>query len=129
MSSRHNSASRAFLILAFVCAISVTSPVAQGSPRGGRLIVERVANFGWNVAVHLQIDGRDVANIVQGRRFDGFVPTGHHVLTVSAAPNYSYRQPTSIMLNVQLGRTYLFTAGWDSDRVVLGRSGFSNAYY
>src|SRR5438046_3938034 len=105
MSSRHNSASRAFLILAFVCAISVTSPVAQGSPRGGRLIVERVANFGWNVAVHLQIDGRDVANIVQGRRFDGFVPTGHHVLTVSAAPNYSYRQPTSIMLNVQLGRS------------------------
>ncbi len=32
--------------------------------------MERVANFGWNVAVHLQIDGRDVANIVQGRRFE-----------------------------------------------------------
>jgi hypothetical protein len=81
------------------------------------------------VAVHLQIDGRAVANIVQGRRFDGLVPIGHHVLTVSAVPNYSYRQPTSITLNVQPGRTYVFTAGWDSDRVVLGRSGFSNAYY
>src|SRR5206468_8079517 len=103
LKSGHTSASTLLLIFALVCAISVTSTVAQGSPRGGRLIVERVPNFGWNLVAHLSIDGRDLADIVQGRRYNGFVPAGHHVLTVSAVPNYGYRQPTSITLNVQPG--------------------------
>ena len=42
------------------------------------MIVIRVPNFGWNIVLNLKIDGRTVANIV---------PAGHHVLTVSAAPN------------------------------------------
>ena len=68
--SRRNFTTRLVLIFALVCAISVTSAIAQGAPQGGRLIVDRAPNFGWNLAVHLKIDGRAVADIVQGRHFE-----------------------------------------------------------
>jgi hypothetical protein len=117
MKPRYTSATRLFLILVFVCTASIGVAAAQP---GGRLIVLRVANFGWNLSLHLQIDGRTVANVVQGRRYDHSIPSGRHVLTVSAVPNNYFGQPTSTVLNVQPGRTYVFTAVWqDSDRVVL----------
>jgi hypothetical protein len=72
------------------------------------------------LALNLQIDGRTAANLVQGRRYDHFVPAGRHVLTVSTVPNYNSYQPTSTVLNVRPGRTYVFMALWeDSNRVVL----------
>ena len=83
---------------------SAETAVAQP---GGRLIVLRGPNFGWNIAVNLKIDGKTAANIVQGSRYDEFVPEGRHRLTVSAVPNY---QPTSTVLDVQQGQTYVFTA-------------------
>ena len=85
----------------------------------GRLIVIRVANFGWNVAAGLKIDGRTAMNIVQGRRYDHRIPAGRHVLTISAVPNNDLRAPSSITVNVRPGGTYVFTAVWDSDRVLL----------
>ena len=90
------------------------SPTEPGSPAeaavtqpGGRLIVLRAANFGWNFALNLKIDGRTVANIVQGGRYDELLPAGRHTLTVSAVPSY---QPTSTVLNVEHGQTYVFMA-------------------
>ena len=84
---------------------------------GGRLIVLRAPNFGSNVALNLKIDGRTAANIVQGRNYDEFVPAGRHMLTVSTVSSY---RPTSTVLNVQHGQTYVFTATRGSaDRVVL----------
>jgi hypothetical protein len=59
------------------------------------------------LALNLKIDGRTAANIVQGGRYDQFVPAGRHMLTVSAGPNY---QPKSTELNVQDGQTSVFTA-------------------
>ena len=82
-------------------------------------MVIRVANFGWNLAANLKIDGQTVANIVQGRRYDHRIPAGRHVLTISAVPNIQLSQPTSITVNVRSGGTYIFTALWDSDRVYL----------
>jgi hypothetical protein len=80
----------------------------------------RVPNFGWNIVLNLKIDGRTVANVVQGRRYDHFVPAGRHVLTVSAVPNSYYSEPISTVLNVRPGHTYVFTGSWDgSNRVVL----------
>ncbi len=94
MKPRHSFVSNVLLILAFLCAISISS-VAQGSPPPGRLIVERVPNFGWNLAVHLQIDSRDAGVIVQGHRYE------------------------STLLTVRPGYTYVFTAMWDSYLVYL----------
>jgi hypothetical protein len=93
---------------------SAETAVAQP---GGRLIVFRAPNFGWNLALNVKIDGRTAANIVKGGRYDQFVPAGRHTLTVSAVPNY---QPTSTVLNVQHGQTYVFTATrHNADTVVL----------
>src|SRR5437879_1966845 len=117
MKPGYTSANTLFLILVFVCVIMNGSTAAQP---GGRLIVLRTANFGWNIALNLKIDGRTVANIVQGRRYNQFVPAGRHVLTVSAVPNTYYSGPISTVLNVRSGQTYVFTALWDgSNRVVL----------
>ena len=101
-------------------ASEVSSPATRASPAepgpsaetavaqpGGRLIVLRAPNFGWNLALNLKIDGRTAANIVPGGRYDEFVPEGRHTLTVSVMSNY---QPTSTVLNVQRGQTYVFTA-------------------
>ena len=111
-------------------ASEVSSPATRASPAepgpsaetavaqpGGRLIVLRAPNFGWNFALNLKIDGGTAANIVQGRRYDHFVPEGRHILTVSVVPNY---QPTSTVLNVRRGQTYVFTATrQNTDSVVL----------
>ena len=111
-------------------ASEVSSPATRASPAepgpsaetavaqpGGRLIVLRAPNFGWNLALNLKIDGRTAANIVQSRRYDDFVPEGRHMLTVSVVPNY---QPTSTVLNVRRGQTYVFTATrQNTDSVVL----------
>ena len=116
MKSKYNSASRFFLIFVFIYAVSIGNAVAQP---GGRLIVLRTPNFGWNLAFHLQIDGMSVANIVQGRHYDGWLPAGHHVLTVYKVPYVGYVEPTSIAVNIQPGSTYVFTAMWDSGLVFL----------
>jgi tetratricopeptide (TPR) repeat protein len=93
---------------------SAETAVAQS---GGRLIVLRAPNFGSNMALNLKIDGRTAANIVQGQRYDEFVPEGRHTLTVSAVPNY---QPTSMVLDVRSGQTYVFSAKrGNRDSVVL----------
>ena len=116
MKARYTSASILVLIFVLVSAVS-TGTAAQS---GGRLIILRTANFGWNIALNLKIDGRTVANVVQGRRYDHFVPAGRHILTVSAVPNAYYSEATSTVLNVRSGHTYVFTASWDgSNRVVL----------
>jgi tetratricopeptide (TPR) repeat protein len=92
---------------------STETAVAQP---GGRLIVLRAPNFGSNLALNLKIDGRTAANIVPGGRYDEFVPEGRHMLTLVVS-NY---QPTSTVLNVRHGQTYIFTATRQNpDSVVL----------
>jgi hypothetical protein len=117
MKLRYTSAVTLCLIIVFVCAVSIGTNAAQS---GGRLIVMRIPNFGWNIVLNLKIDGRTVANVVQGRRYDHSIPAGRHVLTASAVPNTYYSVPTSTVLNVRPGQTYVFTGSWDgSNRVVL----------
>ena len=108
--------SRFLLILVVFSGVSVANAAAKP---GGRLIVIRAANFGWNVVVNLKVDGQTVANIVQGRRYDHPIPAGRHLLTITAVPNIVLSYPTSITVNVRPGGTYIFTALWDSDRVYL----------
>ena len=111
-------------------ASEVSSPATRASPAepgpsvetalaqpDGRLIILRAPNFGSNLALNLKIDGRTAANIVPGGRYDDFLPEGRHMLTVSVVSNY---QPTSTVLNVRRGQTYVFTAIWQNrDSVVL----------
>ena len=106
---------RTLTIFSSVAAVADAATANQS----GRLMVIRVANFGWNLAANLKIDGQTVANIVQGRRYDHRISAGRHVLTVSVVPNIEFSKTTSITLNVRPGGTYIFTALWDSDHVYL----------
>jgi hypothetical protein len=120
MSSLTNYISRLFLIFAFAWVVSIGTAAAQPA---GRLIILRSPNFGWNLGVHLQIDGRSVANVAQGHRYDAWLPAGRHVLTVFKVPYASLSEPTSTTVNVQPGWTYVFTAMWDSNLVLLSPAG------
>ena len=122
MTSRRSYGSKALLILAYVCAIS-TSTVARPSPLPGRVVVKRVPQFGWNLGFHLQIDGRSVATIAQGHDYDSWLPAGRHLLTVVTASYAGLPWPTSTIVNVEPGRTYVFTAMWDSNLIFLSPSG------
>ena len=124
MKSKYNSASRCFLILSFICTVSIGAAIAEagghwGARPGGQLLVLRPANFGWNVAFSLEIDGRPVGTFVQGRYYHGWLPAGPHVLTVRKLPRTGITGPTSTTVNVQPGMTYAYTASWDSDYVYL----------
>lgn len=113
-----------FLILIVFSGVSVANAAAKPD---GRLIVIRVANFGWNLAANLKIDGRTVANLVQGRKYDHRIPAGRHVLTISSVPNLTLSQPSSITVNVRPGGTYIFTALWDGDQIYLRPTALSPA--
>jgi hypothetical protein len=116
--------SKALLILAFVCAIS-TGNAGQASHPPGRVVVKRVPQFGWNLAFNLQIDGRQVATIGPGHDYDGWLPAGRHLLTVYTASYVGLPEPTSTIVNVEPGRTHVFTALWDSNLIFLQPSGLS----
>jgi hypothetical protein len=120
MKPKYNSSCRIFLIFTFLCAVSIGTAAAQP---GGHLVVLRSPNFGWNLAFNLQIDGRPVANVVQGRQYHAWLPAGEHVLTVSKVPHVGYIEPTSIAVNIQPGWTNVVTATWDSGLVYLRPSG------
>jgi len=122
MRSRRSFGSKALLILAFVCAIS-TSNAGQANPPPGRVVVKRVPQFGWNLAFNLEVDGRPVATIPKNQHYAAWLPAGHHVLTVYTASYVGLPQPTSTIVNVEPGRTHVFTALWESDLIYLHPSG------
>jgi hypothetical protein len=134
MKSKHSFASKVLLIFGFICAIFI-STVAQGGPPSGylrsshippgHLTVDRVPNFGWNLGFNLEIDGRPVANLVEGRRYSTWLSAGPHLLTVHKVPTVGYTEPTSTTVNIQPGTDYLFVAMWDSGLVYLQPAGVS----
>src|SRR6266513_2676468 len=116
MKSKYNPVGRFFLVFAFICAVSIGTAAAQP---GGNLLILRTANFGWNVGFNLQIDGRPVATVTQGRYYHTWLPAGPHVLTIRKIPRTGVSGPTSTTVNVQPGATYVYTAMWESDFVFL----------
>lgn len=118
MKSKYTSACSLVLILVFM--VSLGTAAAQPV---GRLVVLRPANYGWNLGFNLQIDGRSVGTIVQGRDYQAWLPAGQHVLTISKVPYTGYAGPTSTTVNIQPGWTYVYTAWWDSAFVFLRPAG------
>ena len=70
MKSKYNSAATFFLILTLIFAVLIGTAEAQP---GGRLLVLRSANFGWNLGFNLEIDGRPVGNFAQGNYYPRMV--------------------------------------------------------
>jgi hypothetical protein len=92
---------------------------ARTQHSGGRLIVQRAANFGGDLIIRLSIDGKRVANIMRAHRYEGSLSPGRHTVTLEVLPNTEFREPSSTRVTIRSGRTHIFMAGWDSDRLVL----------
>ena len=100
------------------------TPTPIPSGKTARLIVQRAPNFGSDLFVRLLIDGKQVANIPRNQHYGGFISAGRHTVTALALPNTEARRPTSIRLTAKAGQVYIFTAGWDADRLVLVPSNY-----
>jgi hypothetical protein len=88
------------------------------------LIVQRAANFGSDLFIRLSIDGKRAADIPRNQHYGGVLAAGRHVVTALALPNTQARRPTSIGVTMKSGKVYIFTAGWEGDRLVLQPSNF-----
>jgi len=114
------------LTLACACLISAGCATNQAGPgtapppkNAGHLLVSRVANFGTDLSLVLSVDGKDVASLTEGRNYDGYLPTGQHVLTARVDPNRGGSRPGRKTLTVKAGQTYSYTAVWSGQRLVL----------
>lgn len=134
MKLRRRFVSKILLLCGLVCAIFISAVAQAGPPSGylrsrhvppGRLTIERVPNFGWNLGFNLQIDGRPVANLAQGHSYNTWLSAGPHVLTVHKVPVTGYMQPTSTVVNIQPGAEHLYVAMWDSGLVYLHPAGIT----
>lgn len=96
---------------------------SQSVGNEARLIVSRVPNLGNHVVVDLSVDGVAVPPIEYGQTYEGFLPTGRHVLSVVATPNPRWTTPSRKIVYVRKGRTYSFTAIDDgSGHLILKRA-------
>jgi hypothetical protein len=104
------------LIFAGCATNQATTPIPANS---GRLLVNRVANFGSNMSLVLSVDGKDVGSFTEGRSYSGYLSAGQHVITARVDPNQTGAGAARKTLNVQAGQTYSFTAGLSGGNMTL----------
>lgn len=108
---------RTSLVLAISFALFAAA--ASFAAQGGRLTVNRVANFGERVSLAVSIDGKEVARLMEGRNYDGSLTPGRHVISATVVPNLVDSPVWQKEITVQSGQTYSFTAVWQGERMVL----------
>ena len=106
----------ACLILIGCAANQATAPIP---PNSGRLLINRVANFGSDLSLVVSVDGKDVGSFTEGRNYSGYLPAGQHVIVARVDPNQTGAGPARKTLNVQAGQTYSFTAGLSGGKMTL----------
>ena len=91
-------------------------------PNSGRLLINRVPNFGSNMALVVSVDGKDVGSFTEGQSYSGYLPAGQHVITARVDPNMTGAGAARKTLNVKAGQTYSFTAGLSGGNMTLVRN-------
>jgi hypothetical protein len=107
--------------LALACGV-VTSASLAAAPSGssaGRLIIYRAANLGTGLFLDVNIDGANAATVGTGQTYTGSLSPGKHELSVILRPNQLFLSPTKKTLMVEGGKTYVFTAMWQGQNLVL----------
>ena len=103
----------ALLIAAILCALAAT-PLEAGTGRyasePSRLVIHRSANFGTYMSINVYIDGAFAGNIPFNKKYDAFVPAGHHVIALEQTPRRGAAFVTSEQrVNLAPGGTSVFT--------------------
>src|SRR3954464_5116013 len=101
------------------CATEATAPIPANS---GRLLINRVANFGSDLSLIVSVDERDVGSFTEGRNYSGYLAAGRHQIVVRADPNAGGRRPGHKTLTIQAGQTYSYTAAWSGQSLALVRN-------
>ena len=112
------------IMVAIACSFAASTPI-HAQQDGARLIVSRSANFGTFQYLILYVDGLHVADLGVNRSYEGVLPPGQHVLSVTTTPNgYRSVPPTQRRVNAEPGKTYAFTAFWKNfDEAYLEKTG------
>jgi hypothetical protein len=115
--------SYALLIVALACAgvtsAAMASPAASSGSNAARLIIYRAANLGSGLFLDVNIDGANAATIGMGQTYTGSLSPGKHEISVILRPNQLFLSPTKKALMVESGQTYVFTAMWQGQNLVL----------
>ena len=90
-----------------------------GEKSGGHLIVDRVANFGTDLALSVSVDGSEVATLIEGKNYDGHLSPGKHVISAVVSPNTDDSHAGKATIDVKDGETYSFTAMWQGQDLAL----------
>jgi hypothetical protein len=89
---------------------------ATNSAGVGRLVIRRSAVLGYNVSVAIYIDGKPAGTLRRNHSFETHLAPGRHTLV--ASPNRS-RGEWQTTLNVHAGETYVYTASYNVNKIVL----------
>jgi hypothetical protein len=109
----------ACLIFAGCTTNQASAPIPANS---GRLLINRVANFGADLSLVVSVDGKDVGSFTEGRNYSGYLSAGQHVITARVDPNPGGKRPGRKTLTVKAGQTYSYTAAWSGQNLVLVRN-------
>jgi hypothetical protein len=132
-----NHVSGKLIMVAIACSFAASTPIQARLARSNsasarskddaRLVVTRAANFGTFQYLVLFVDGVHVADLGVDQSYEGALPPGRHVLSVSTTPQgYRRTPPTRRRVDAEAGETYAFTAFWrNSYRAYLERNGSS----
>jgi hypothetical protein len=107
------------LALSFAAGAPIQARGARSNSASARsdnayLIVNRAANFGTRESINLFVDGVQVAVLGLNESYEGVLPPGKHVLSMTTNPRtQGLTRLTKRTLDAQPGETYAFTALWD----------------
>jgi hypothetical protein len=99
----------------------VSAPAANPTANQGsaQLFIQRAANFGSGLILHVSVDGKEVSLLGVGDVYSASLSPGPHVISVMAYPNRLYLQPTKKNITVEAGKTYAYTAIWQGEQLAL----------
>ena len=132
-----NYVSGKLIMVAIACSFAASTPIQARVARSNsasarseddaRLVVTRAANFGTFQYLILFVDGVHVADLGVDQSYQGVLPPGPHVLSVSTTPQgYRRTPPTQRRVNAEPDKTNAFTAFWKNTyRAYLERNGSS----
>jgi hypothetical protein len=106
-------------IILIGCETTQSGAASAPPPNSGRLLVNRVANFGTDLSLVLSVDGKDVGSFTEGRNYSGYLSAGQHVIIARVDPNRTGSSPGKKTVTVQAGQTYSYTAAWSGGNLTL----------
>ena len=96
-------------------ASSSTTAAPAGKASAATLVVNRAANMGSGLFLHVSVDRKHVGLLSPGQSYNGSLSPGAHVVSVILEPNDLNLSPTKKSITAQKGRTYTYTAMWDGN--------------